>query len=145
LCHDCVRGIERLKTIPVNSILHHVLDVDKGQLPLQKSSPNTSHSVASLVLIVSVSRHSSSGLLLMHSLLMIDPVLAAVILDLMERRGNSMKETADDISTTIDVDRSTRCDLRADNRQNERAPRKIAGVIIRIGRRTRHIVRTAVA
>jgi hypothetical protein len=81
----------------------------------------------------------------MHSLLMIDPVLAAVILDLMERRGNSMKETADDISTTIDVDRSTRCDLRADNRQNERAPRKIARVIIRIGRRTRHIVRTAVA
>jgi hypothetical protein len=81
----------------------------------------------------------------MHSLLMIDPVLAAVILDLMERRGNSMKKTADGISTTIDVDKSTQIDLRADNRQNKRAPRKIARVVVRIGRRTRYVVRTAIA
>jgi hypothetical protein len=81
----------------------------------------------------------------MYSLLMIDPVPAAVILDLVERRGNGMKETEGVISTTSEVKESTRIDLRADNSQNKRAPRKITRVIMRIGCPTRHAARTAIA
>jgi hypothetical protein len=81
----------------------------------------------------------------MHSLLMIHPVPAAVILDLVERRGNGMKETGGAISTTIEVKESTWIDLRADNSQNKRAPGKITRVIMRIDCRTRHVARTAIA
>lgn len=129
-------------------------------------------SVPYLVLVMSVNRHRFNSLMLllllmlilmlililtlililmlilmlMHNLLMIDPVSAAVILDLMETRGNSMKETADTINTTSGS-RRVSSDLRADNSQNKRAPWKIARVIVgivRIGRRTWHVARTTI-
>lgn len=102
------------------------MDADERQLSLQKESHNASPSVASLILIASVDRHSSSRLLLMHCLLMVDPVPSVVILDLVERCGNGMKESAD-------------------NSQNKRTPRKITRVIMRIGCCTRHVTRTAIA
>ena len=74
---------------------------------------------------------------------MIDPVPAAVILDLVERGGNSMKQTKDVVRIIFST--SAWVDLRADDSQNKRAPRKIARIIMRIGSRTRHIVRTTIA
>jgi hypothetical protein len=43
----------------------------------------------------------------MQSFLTVDPVPAAVILNLMEGRGNGMKDTENSISTTIAVKDST--------------------------------------
>jgi hypothetical protein len=45
--------------------------------------------------------------MLMQSLLIVNRVPAAVILNLMEGRGNGMKDTENSISTTIAVKEST--------------------------------------
>jgi hypothetical protein len=85
-----------------------------------------------------------SKLLLMDSLLMIDPVLLAVILDLVESSSKCMKET-ERYNLAWRRRMPNIRDLRADDTKYECSPRQVARVVSWIGVSTSDIVTSTIA